>query len=413
MEHFAPFTPNNSRISIIDSLVENAILQRNYGSEEYLALNNSGNPNLDDPCELPGSYPYTELPTRPATGSPVNNQFRPPNRPQPGLASPSLDTPFDSTGGFWSPPQNTPQTNQGSRSRGRRFRPVESSEFLPEYVIDNYLKANPGKDGFFCVFRKTYVLRSDGRTPFDGFVLPVNQTTLWRADQVFGHLFEVTTWGALVYHGEFQDNDRDFLSYWSQKSVLKELKAPDCEDESHAFFIPNSLTANGSRNLRTEYLLLLEAMPLALSSAKTQLNVTSSGIFIPLKGSELARATATGKDSGTWRRLFNLPGYKLGSHDLRPLANLDRKGHWLLYINFPKLIAQIVASAKCQPQLICKHISQGDSISSQLAEYEANGSVKCYFNYFYPSIKLRIPLIEYKNHGWMYTELPSMDVLVS
>ncbi|KAF3925103.1 hypothetical protein AA313_de0209878 [Arthrobotrys entomopaga] len=279
--------------------------------------------------------------------------------------------------------------------------------------MDNYLKANPGKNGFFCVFRKTYILRSDGRTPYDGFVLPVNETTLWRADKVFGHLFEVTTWGTLVYHGQFQDNDKEFVSYWSQNSALKEVKAPTSDDETHAFF---SMMPAENTQSKSEFLMLLEAMPLVVSTARRSLQQVTRGQVVSLmiaKGSESTKLTEAGKDSGTWKRLFGLPGYKLYPNCMNFITGCNYEVLLLLYINFPKLIAQIVASENCQPQHIYKHICQADDILVKFYEYFEDKSKTYYFNYSYPSIKLRIPPIEYKDQGWMYTELPGMEVLVS
>ncbi|KAK6534667.1 hypothetical protein TWF281_005973 [Arthrobotrys megalospora] len=439
MEHFAPFTANHAparyetaELNSSMTLVEDAVRQRNEGLESY-ELDGQGHSGygLDNLHEMPvpgfggSSYAYTELPTRPSTTSPMNDassplprQTVPPSRSAAG-ASPTLNTPFDAfdtSEFYWNTNPSTasavPPTAaqpQYPRPPRRRFRPVESPQFLPEYVIDNFLKANPDQDGFFCVFKKTYVLKSDGKTIHEG-PLPANQTTLWRADKVIGHLFEVTRWGSMVFHGPFQDNEREFTGYWGKKSTIKEVKKP--MDDAHSFLhIPIPYSGNSV------------AIPLdslsttnAQSLAKPRQTFSSTPQFATFQGSDLVNLMVS-RYSGSWKRIFNTVGYRANptlQHDNKFTGSTH--GILALYSNIPKLIALIVAMGKIHPRQLFKYISLSpENMQVQYGQdYTSRPSGYDFYPFYqYPSVSLRIPLAEWEDQGWMYTEVGSLEVLIS
>ncbi|KAF3925020.1 hypothetical protein AA313_de0203978 [Arthrobotrys entomopaga] len=262
MDRYENTDPESSRV-----ILENVVRER---SELDSMQNTQGHSSIrrtafGDFHEIGEELPYTqprsnraELAGYASPSGPWNNMPRspPPQRndtagvrsPAPSMASSNLNTPFDSLSGFQSFPgaDDTPgQTRRGSMTfepNPQKFKPVESEQFLPAYVIDNFQKSNPDQDGFFCVFQKTYLLKSDGKTKHEG-PLPSNQTSLWVPDQVIGHLFEVTMWGSLIYHGPFQDNDKEFVRYWGKRSTIKELENPVSEFNSFLWSVCHNFTA--------------------------------------------------------------------------------------------------------------------------------------------------------------------------
>ncbi|KAK6506990.1 hypothetical protein TWF481_005446 [Arthrobotrys musiformis] len=420
MEHFAPFVSNTASAryetaELVSSitLVQDAVREREEG-EEF------------ESHELPGrgTYPghglgnFHEIPTtaRPTNPSPSPSS-PPPNPRQTGPAGrpgATLNNPFnafDTPEFYWHPASPTTTTPTAHAAPPpppppprRRYKPVESPQFLPEYVVDNFLKANPGQDGFFCVFRKTYILKSDGMTTHEG-ALPANQTTFWRADKVLGHLFEVTEWGSLVYHGPFKDDESEFVGYWSKKSTIKAVSPPENEATHTLLYFPKPGYHNSSSTLiRLDS--LASITPRQSRSSEYHLEMVQESCTSP------GESCRHKKDVDwpwreSWRRLFNVAGC-----ETNPTQSL-------LYMNFPQLIAFIVSTGRVPPRQVFRYLSLA---KKNVAVYGQNSPVQVsvnraskdhYYKYYYPSITLRIPLGGWEDQGWNYTELGSMGVLIS
>ncbi|KAK6541688.1 hypothetical protein TWF694_007481 [Orbilia ellipsospora] len=382
--------------------------------------------NFDDFHELAEELPHTqprstraELPGYASSSGPWGNTLRSPplqrndrqgaRSPAPSMQSSTMNTPLDTLSGFHTFHEGEDEqgrTGTGPTTpepRGQSFEPVESSQFLPAYVIDNFVKKNPDQDGFFCVFQKTYLLKSDGRTRHEGF-LPSNQTSLWVPDQVIGHVFEVTLWGSLIYHGPFQDNEKDFVRYWGKRATIKELGDPMLESNSF-LHVPNYVMGNSSGNF-----IVLESLP-ELHSKSENAVYSCEAVGLVRKPFDANLEVFLAKSLvGSWKRIYNLPGEK-SSPQLTPFQghNLNTT---LLYTNFPRLVARILSSGKCQPQFIHKFLSrQKDEVCARLNTPHRPEDPPA--EYIYPAINLRIPPIKWKDEGWMYTEPADMDVLVS
>ncbi|KAK6350752.1 hypothetical protein TWF718_003940 [Orbilia javanica] len=470
MEHFAPFTPNaaygryeNSELTSSIILVEDAVRQRDESVETYeldggshgFETSGQGLENLHEmsvPSFDGSTYRYAELPVRPPTTSPINDPSSPPP-PQasrqtispsqstygsslssrnfnasstlknPFNASSTLKNPFNAFDPefFWSPnptasPAPTPQLppRQQPVPPRRRYKPIESPQFLPEYVVDNFLKANPGHDGFFCVFKKTYILKSDGKTTHEG-LLPSNQTTLWKPDKVVGHLFEITWWGSMIYHGPFQDNEREFTGYWSRKSIIGCVKKP-IDDYNVFLYLPI-----GNNNYNPSKWIKLDSLAAAhlAVTAKTRQSYPCALEMVNELPNGVRNLLSNHENTvpGTWRRIFDHPGYSLN-----PVPSGEKSWIPLFYMNVTKLVAYIVSTGRVRPSEVFRYMSPskesivvcGENIpASSSRSGGASAGVDNHPKYCYPSISLRIPIGEWRDQGWMFTELGSMGVLIS
>ncbi|KAK6362001.1 hypothetical protein TWF730_005705 [Orbilia blumenaviensis] len=384
MEHFAPFTANavsqryeTAELTSSIVLVENAVRQRNDDTEAYEldAQGSHHESGLDNLQEMPvpsyggPAYTYAELPAR---TTPTTSSMNGASSPRPAsvnyrqavaasrsttAASPSLHTPFDAFDNpeyYWNPDQTAsaipttqaapaplPPPPSQSYPRKKRFKPIESSQFLPEYVADNFIQANPDQDGFFCVFRTTYVLRSDGKTIHEGH-LPANQTTLWKADRVSGHLFEVTWWGSMIYHGPFQDNEREFTTYWGRKSTIKAVVEPT--NDTHSFlFLPGTFRVLHSNFIKLDCLAAASLQAARKPKAST---FNNNPQFEQFQGGDIRSLTQERAPMGSWRRIFNQFGYALNP-TIQPSSRFTTEmGSVLLYCSIPRLFAHIISTGK-------------------------------------------------------------------
>ncbi|EPS41203.1 hypothetical protein H072_4924 [Dactylellina haptotyla CBS 200.50] len=383
------------------------------------------NPPAQQPPRPRGEREYTRGPRSPTVEDEDEDDIY-------GDIDPRFDRPVPPRRSSGPPRFTSPQAQRESPPKPN-FVPEESPQIIPPYVIDNYLRGNGDseKDGFFCVFKKTYVLKSDGKTKHEG-PIPSNQSTLWVADKVMGHLFEVTLWGSLVYHGLFRDNEKDFTAYWSKKSVIKELRNP-MFDNPKFFWIHY-------RNHEFDALIRHVDLPKASKAADTLVNPDFSrmGIFHFWNKSDSNGKTAkfpsfasmntlpallsNGTAAGTWKRLFNpWPGTYVAD-DMELDTELDQLSHHscpalLLYFNVPRLIAHIISLGICQPKFVSKFMSyrKVGARAGYIYRYGIETDSSYYDNvkYIYSSIDLRIPPTEWKDGSWMYTELVDMDVLIS
>lgn len=264
------------------------------------------------------------------------------------------------------PDERIPYTPFWSTIRMKDYTAIYESEcIIPTYVVDRFLAENPGQKGYFCVYR------------------PVNYYDVSREHlrlpptYANGHLFEMTWWGTLKYHGNFCDEERRVLEDWKGKNWPVRQTQDPLVDELH--YIKRRVIRS-----KPEVFMVTEGPPGGdpnYAPGHAQLKPFDGSNYFRKEMLEIHKFTMS---EGSYRRLGKWPqkSYQKPTHNL--------------CINLPKLVAQIIAMGLVEAKDVGKYMYP-------LSEQPEGLSY---------AVGLRNPFGEWQNKGWSYTERKGMDILV-
>ncbi|KAF3935608.1 hypothetical protein ABW19_dt0204380 [Dactylella cylindrospora] len=277
---------------------------------------------------------------------------------------------------------------EAAQPKPKPFKPIESDKFIPEYSIDGFFKTNPYKKARFRVFKYDKQLGNGNVSFLDS---PPGTA-------VFGHTFEVTWWGSLVYHGPFESTTGQMRSEMSDEDQANIYGSQLKYANRFLLISPSNRKALELHELQTVHRGVFD------DYYKRQ---TDRPAMVVVQRRDLPRLLENGSTSGSWRRLWG----RVGHGNFREDAD---SGVPLLHVNITTLVAWVMSMNICEPGDVAKFFEKDEKPPFVRVRPEKKGS-PVESLYYYPTIKLRIPhgALYDEDNPWNYEALPGMSFLVS